>query len=691
MKTLIFGALCLVALTGCVREDLSVEPQKESVRFRLEVENPDVVETRVAFDGDAADEPAGLEWTGNETMKLLFGKLGEGQVDNTDNPTLASVAPGIFSGAVTLPGTYTLDDLQGFVVPGSYETFYDWENSTRSRIALYVPESQTQEKAGEPNWDYIPFFYDLSDGDLVTDEDGVLTFRSGITLRSTADFIRFSVYGKHPEMEEGEVLKSIRIKACLNGGTKQNIAGRSDWQINSTGSGTLNYGCNFVRVNLEEEVTVADKTDAAGGVKVFAAAAFGGTRYIEKVEVETDKAVYVKTLETPVSFPTKNVKKFNVFKVGLNLANFTTRTSKSSREWQINQIVRISGIPSLQVTYTKGDEVWESYIAVNEDFYGMYGVSQETQPLTTSSVYQAASISKPPLAYIALKVREEGKLDFDRPLYKYWGTYSDDDELTDAEEDASNGFLAKFADDASKEKAKQITALMVMHHKTGLDNSTYSNITYDRTPGGAYRYSGPAINLLDLTIGKILGKTLTEYGREYIFDKIGMELSSYQYEDKYDTIGVKGYRNDGSEWQRGNLKGPNAAYSMRTTADEYSKFLRWVLDGCDLNEESRQMYVDKYYNMNYDWEEWHNLIWRTEVNEELGDIVRHTGSNGFSFRGYVGFFPDLDATIVMFANSTSPAGYDHFSAVLSLFLGNKEPLASRASGKHIPEELYRVN
>jgi len=302
--------------------------------------------------------------------------------------------------------------------------------------------------------------------------------------------------------------------------------------------------------------------------------------------------------------------------------------------------------------------------------------------LTTETIYQVASISKPPLAYIALKLREEGKLDFEKPLYKYWGVYNDTDSITDEEEDAANGLLALFKNDASKEKAKQITAMMVMHHKTGLDNATYSNIDYTATPGAKYNYSGPAINILDKTIGKILGKTLTEYGREYIFDKIGMTHSSYTYEDEYDTIGAKGYRSDGSEWQRANLKGPNAAYSMRSTADEYSKFLRWMLDGCDLNEESQKMYLGNYFSMNYKWEEWHNLIWRTEVNKTIGDVVRHTGSNGFSFRGWVGLFPDQDATLCMFANSPSPNGYDHFNAVLKLFMGTS--LASRDGNKQIP-------
>lgn len=677
---------------GCVRDEMPVpDHNQDVVNFHLQVQEQYAAETKVGFSSDVHETGTTLKWTGNETMKLIFGKLGASQKDNTDNPTLASVSPGVFAGSVKIPSGFDISHLQGFVIPGAYEAYYDWNSATQSRIAMVVPEYQTQVRNGQPNWNYIPFFYDLADGDLIQETDGTYSFNGDIKVRSTADFIRFNVYGRHPEMSDDEVIRSIKITACLNGGSKKNICGNSDWQINKTsGTGTLNYGNYWIRVNLQEKVTVADK-DATNGVKIFAAAAFGGKRYIEKVEVETDKAVYTKVLDTPYAFPQKNVKNFTVFKIGLNLKTFAVRTviDKTTTQGKLNEIVRVSGIPSLQVTYTEGDDRWESYIAVNPEFYDRYGVSQENQPLTTSSIYQVASISKPPLAYIALKVREEGKLDFDRPLYKYWGIYSDDDDITDAEEDAANGFLAKFKDDASKEKAKQITALMVMHHKTGLDNSTYNNITYSRTPGESYLYSGPAINLLDLTIGKILGKTLTEYGREYIFDKIGMTHSSYQYEDEYETIGAKGYRNDGLEWQRKNLAGPNAAYSMRSTADEYSKFLRWVLDGCDLNEESRRMYLEKGYSMNYDWEEWHNLIWRTEVNGELGDVVRHTGSNGYSFRGFVGMFPDRDATIAIFANSTSPHDYDHFSAVISLFLGNEKPLASRASNTQIPSELYK--
>ena len=100
----------------------------------------------------------------------------------------------------------------------------------------------------------------------------------------------------------------------------------------------------------------------------------------------------------------------------------------------------------------------------------------------------------------------------------------------------------------SELKAKKITAHMTLVHTTGLDNKTYKDIVYKDLPGEKYRYSGPGIHLLDLTIGHILGKDLRDYSKDYIFDKIGMEHSNYFWQDEYDWTAACGYLANG-KWR----------------------------------------------------------------------------------------------------------------------------------------------
>ena len=214
-------------------------------------------------------------------------------------------------------------------------------------------------------------------------------------------------------------------------------------------------------------------------------------------------------------------------------------------------------------------------------------------------------MSKVPLAYIAMKMVEEGKLDLMKPVYQYWADYTVgdgyvvlDDEATIAQKDAENAMLARFADDTAKAKAKLITSKMILLHTTGLDNGTYSGIkavddgnssTWEwlREPDyTTYLYSGPAIHILDMTLGKILGKDLKDYSIDYIFDKVGIVHANYLWQDEYSSIAAIGHRENGTWSTSSSWNGTNAAYTLRTSTEEYTKFLKWINTGADFTDKS---------------------------------------------------------------------------------------------------------
>jgi len=87
---------------------------------------------------------------------------------------------------------------------------------------------------------------------------------------------------------------------------------------------------------------------------------------------------------------------------GLSLDSVARNTAKTEADLkeELLQLAKKLSIPSIQVTYTSPSETI-SFVVVNDDFYNIQGRHQEYQPITTESVYQAASISKPPMAYIA--------------------------------------------------------------------------------------------------------------------------------------------------------------------------------------------------------------------------------------------------------------------------------------------------
>ncbi|MEL6537403.1 MAG: serine hydrolase domain-containing protein, partial [Bacteroidota bacterium] len=73
---------------------------------------------------------------------------------------------------------------------------------------------------------------------------------------------------------------------------------------------------------------------------------------------------------------------------------------------------------------------------------------EKNLPVTETTIFEAASISKSMFAHFVMKYVEAGTLDLDRPLYEYWP-------YPDLEHD---------------ERYKQITARMILSHQSGLPN-----------------------------------------------------------------------------------------------------------------------------------------------------------------------------------------------------------------------------
>ncbi len=309
-KPLIISLICMA---GCVQEMESVQPQEtpqagQTVNISFEALYPQTDPGSKVI----LNEATGLQWTGDETATLIFGISG---TNNSKNPTIASVSPGVFTGAVTIPDGFTIDNLIGVVVPAANGANFRGNHSDYPvRIRSYIDNPQTSD--GTPDMDQCPFFAPLTASDLAVTEDNSYTIGK-VQLYSAADLARYSVYGRHPEMESGEILESISI-------TGSNIlAGSFEYNLSNGEFGT-NGSDKTVTVNSSAGATVADKT-SSNGVVLYRNLLLGGSRTVSLVTVKTDKAVYSKTVSQ--SFSKKNIDGLKVYKIGINLANGYARES----------------------------------------------------------------------------------------------------------------------------------------------------------------------------------------------------------------------------------------------------------------------------------------------------------------------------------------------------------------------------
>lgn len=338
----------------------------------------------------------------------------------------------------------------------------------------------------------------------------------------------------------------------------------------------------------------------------------------------------------------------------------------------VRGLITYAGIPSIQVKYTSNLED-VSFVAVNTGYYAT-STKQEVQPISTNSVYQACSISKIVFAFIVMQLNDQNTIDLDKPLWEYYP-----------------GVLDYFSDDDNKQKAKLLTPRICLIHRTGLDNTTYSNISFVYDPDTRYIYSGPGIFLLQRTVEEITGKTLTVLAKERVFTPLNMPNSSYYWESSYDQTALHGFYSDNT-WGRNPTNwstAGNAAYTLRTTAEDMTIFMKAMMRGYGLSRDKYEemltaygTYVPASLAAREDYSIFRGLGFAVVKNKEFGTIIYHTGNN-VNFKGMTMFIPERNITLTYFINGDH--GFNLNDPIANLFLNYEKPFPFFGGGLDIPE------
>ena len=185
-------------------------------------------------------------------------------------------------------------------------------------------------------------------------------------------------------------------------------------------------------------------------------------------------------------------------------------------------------------------------------------------------------------------------------------------------------------------------------------------------------------------VEQIQGKRLEEIAQHEVFLPLGMGSSSYAWRDDYDTLAVNGFNRDGEDRGKGNFPRANAAYTLRTTAEDYIKFLEALSQGNGFGPKSREaMFHSEVQAVRYaerprecDAHIFWGLGLGIEKHPELGEVAFHWGDNG-AFRSLFLIVPKrgLQPKRILVYFTNSQAGHDIIHEISSLFLENREPQA----------------
>lgn len=198
----------------------------------------------------------------------------------------------------------------------------------------------------------------------------------------------------------------------------------------------------------------------------------------------------------------------------------------------------------------------------------------ESAAVATDTVFEAASLSKGPFAYLVLKLAELGRINLDTPIGDYF----------------------RLPDLRDEPRVDRITPRIVLAHQTGLPNwrgpREPMRMAFD--PGTGFGYSGEAYVRLQRYVEKTMGASLTALSAEREFTPWQMPRSSYVWRDDFAVIAAEGHDASGAA-VRTRLWGfnpdratgappgvevppmmavPNAAASLYSTATDYARFLQ---------------------------------------------------------------------------------------------------------------------
>ncbi len=218
--------------------------------------------------------------------------------------------------------------------------------------------------------------------------------------------------------------------------------------------------------------------------------------------------------------------------------------------------IRKSGIPDVALAVFAHGSVTTAYCTLGPD------------ALRPDAIFEAASLSKPVFAAAVLTLVESGRLDLDRPLYKYLPEYRH----------SENPFSTNAATDVVTDpRIRQVTARTVLSHTAGLPNWARGPLKFQSNPGARWSYSAEGYVYLQRVVETIIDNPLDVFVKQAVLAPLGMKNSSFVWEPEYASWAVSGHAVDGRSSPIAHYPRAVAASTLYTTLNDYSRFISAML------------------------------------------------------------------------------------------------------------------
>ncbi|NIJ52664.1 serine hydrolase domain-containing protein [Dyadobacter arcticus] len=280
--------------------------------------------------------------------------------------------------------------------------------------------------------------------------------------------------------------------------------------------------------------------------------------------------------------------------------------------------------------------------------------------VSASTIFRGASLGKPLFAYAVLQLSSQGKIALDSPLVEYVPkTYLENQFLMGPQAD---------------ERISLITARMVLNHTSGLPNwrAEGKPLTTLFLPGSRYSYSGEGYYLLQKVVEYLVKQPIELFMKQMVFDPLGMKNTSYAYQAT-DTIRyARSYDMTGKPVVD-EPEAPNVAHTLRTTAEDYARFIVETMMEPDLGKRMTMSLVSSPVKT--------DICQPGQVSWGTGFAIQHTATGDLfcqwakspAASGYVIGSSSQRIAVVYFVNIANQ-GLRIAERIVKLGLGYDDPL-----------------
>ena len=290
-----------------------------------------------------------------------------------------------------------------------------------------------------------------------------------------------------------------------------------------------------------------------------------------------------------------------------------------------------------------------------------FGLKSRTtkEPVDTQTVFEAASLSKPVFAYVALKLCETGILGLDTPL--------------------TESLPSPYIKD--EPRLELITMRHVLSHTPGFPNWRPEGkpLEIHFTPGEKFCYSGEGYVYLQRVIEHLTGQSLADYMKVNLFEPFGMHRSSYVWMEPYEADAAQPHDKEGNPKEKWKPSQAISASSLHTTPTDFAKFLIEFIQPSkigafhltpDLRAEMlRPQVLPIQGNKRLSW----GLGWGIQLGK-CGDSFWHWGSNNDVFKAFTVAFLEQRMGVVIMTNSSN--GLKICEEIVDQSIGGEHPAFS---------------